>query len=195
LEEEATPHQWTLVHKEVQADSIEQAETYLRLSGLIWNHELTYDSHIVYVHQQFSVLLICNNFDLHRASEQSIKKVSQSVTITGMGAKAFNTALQNLESIYDFIARTFPEKALHNWKPITFPGYNFMGVKFSNRMFTHRSQVGNHKVLDIPDHMDPNKALTLKSQAAGLCYTEDSEVQYYSRHKNESGTRYRAANL
>lgn len=118
------------------------------------------------------------------ASEQSIKKVSQAVTITGLGAKSFDAAVKNLENIYDFISRTFPEKALHDWKPIIFPGYNFMGIKFSNRIFTHRSQVGNYKVLDMPDHMDPNKVLTVKSQGVGLCYTEDSEVQYYAMQNN-----------
>jgi hypothetical protein len=112
-----------------------------------------------------------------------------------MGAKSFDMALKNLESIYDFIARTFPEKALHDWKPITFPGYNFMGVKFSNRLFTHRSQVGGHAVLDIPDYMDPNKSLAVKGEAVGLCYTEDSEVQYGAMQKNEGSTRYGTVNL
>lgn len=46
--------------------------------------------------------------------------------------------------------------------------------------------------MDMPDHMDPNKTLTAKIEGAGLCYTEDSEVQYYALQKSESGTRYGA---
>lgn len=139
--------------------------------------------------------MILNNYVSHSASEQNIKKASQSVTLTGMGAPTFDAALKNLENIYEFVARTFPEKALHDWKPITFPGYNFRGVKFSNRIFTHRSQVGNFEVLDLPDHMDPNKSLGAKSDAVGLCYTEDSEVLYYAMQKHESGPKYGTVTL
>ncbi|KAE9393336.1 hypothetical protein BT96DRAFT_999518 [Gymnopus androsaceus JB14] len=172
LEEEKDPQQWILTHSEFDNNSINQVESSFKFCGMVWDHTLS-------------------PAKLEKSLQNGVKRVTQSVVITGMGSKSFQRGLDTLNKIHDYVIRQFPEDAVRSWHPMDLAGYEFPAIKLSNQMFVHRSKVGRSKVLEIPSDMDPNNILGTASLESGYCYTEDCKVDYRALEQSEKGKVYK----
>ncbi|KAI0084505.1 hypothetical protein BDY19DRAFT_875268, partial [Irpex rosettiformis] len=124
-------------------------------------------------------VLRCNLPPITR-SEQIPKNpmaTKQSMVITGLGNKDFDTAARAVLEVHTLFASTLPENMLVPWKPSR--DGDFVCLEFSNRFFKTGGD-SNAGIVELNADIDPLGLLRACCPSGE--HTEDNVVLYYERH-------------
>ena len=101
---------------------------------------------------------------------------TQSVCISGLGSRNFDSFLTGLGRAHEIFKDHLPPSALAALT--TRQERGFPSLFFSNRYFTHAQDMKVQDVVPISPDIDP---LGILAWVEGAIYTSDNEVQYFER--------------
>lgn len=102
----------------------------------------------------------------------------QSISLSGLGSKSFDSAIENIQDIHHIFGRTFAAGCLEPWIPNDFEGSQTIDA--ANRYFTPRLQATQDQIIPFSRLVDPNSILTAAMGRDGtFTHTIDNEVDYY----------------
>ncbi|KAF7976992.1 hypothetical protein HWV62_4912 [Athelia sp. TMB] len=130
----------------------------------------------------FKIILPPKRKSMGRNSD-SARFLEQSITLIGCGSAKFNSAVNGIFNIAEFLSRHIP--VMSPWLPATSEGQ--IQVNIGNRLFTRQREANQHESMPVDQSIDPFGSL---SNLAGKDYvhTDDNVVRYFKLIKDQSGT-------
>ena len=113
----------------------------------------------------------------------------QSILLSGLGSKSFNSAIKNIQDIHQIFGWTFAAECLEPWIQNDFEGSQTIDA--ANRYFTPRlqaTQKTQDQIIPFSRLVDQNSILTAAMGRDGtFTHTIDNEVDYYELVINNEG--------
>lgn len=106
----------------------------------------------------------------------------QSITITGLGCRAFEDAATVFHDTYHAISSTFTRGKMLDWQCGIYEGH--AALTFNARYFTLRRHAPNERTLPWGEGVDP-QGLLEKLRGQNMIHGPDNKVAY--RHRLEAG--------
>ncbi|KAH7906420.1 hypothetical protein BJ138DRAFT_1221961 [Hygrophoropsis aurantiaca] len=112
-----------------------------------------------------------------RPRPQQVRHIRQSVTLCGLGQKAFGEAMSNLYGLHTLLSRRVPPGSLERWQPAEHQG--FLAAELQNRYFTLRKFSGGMAKYPFDSFSDPRGYLE-DCTTHELYHTEENHVDYFT---------------
>jgi len=102
------------------------------------------------------------------------------VTLSGLGGKSFNLAIEAVLAVQSMLCRQFPDDSLEEWRPNLFMDSPTLVI--SNRYFSERRRCPHGDSIPFHPDVDP-KGILWKMIGEKLLHTQENHVDYY-QHVN-----------
>lgn len=113
----------------------------------------------------------------HSMSNGKQRHISQSITLTGFDSPAFQTCVDNLQSLQQLLSRQIPDGTMEPFTLSHLSSYD--SITFSTRYFTSRREDPFGTEIQFPHVVDP-KGILASMSTDNYFHGADNEVRYYS---------------
>jgi hypothetical protein len=120
-------------------------------------------------------VIICIDPGCFRGRKRGIY-ARQRVTLTGLGIKAFQEAIDSIIIIHSLFSRHLPHGSLEQWMPTNYMDH--LAINLANRYFSEKRHHPKAVPIPFPAYMDPKRILA-DMQGDKLIHCEENSVQYY----------------
>jgi hypothetical protein len=106
------------------------------------------------------------------------------VSLTGLGSRTFDEAVQTARDIYDQFDREFTPGTLESWSTSSYSG--MLALEMSNRYFTPKKDAPTMEHIPFPKEVDPSGILEGMTKSEYV-HGEENQVHYFSMEQAEDG--------